>query len=93
MADMRHAARSDANQTQIVDAFRSAGASVYVIKLPVDIIVGYAGKTALVEIKTSAGKYTELQRNFMAGWKGGTVATIRDVGGALTLLGAMNRGK
>jgi peptide chain release factor 1 len=38
-----------------------------------------------VEIKTEDGDYTPHQRKFMATWKGGPVATIRDVEGALTL--------
>ena len=42
---MRYAARSDANQSEIVAALRASGASVFVLKLPVDLLVGYAGKT------------------------------------------------
>ena len=86
---MRHAARVDANQAEIIAAMRSKGASVYVIGLPVDLLVGHAGKTALVECKTDKGKYTALRRSFMGSWGGGTVATIRDVEGALTLIRTM----
>ena len=38
---MRHAARVDANQIQIVSALRAAGAYVWIIGLPVDLLVGY----------------------------------------------------
>lgn len=86
---MRHAARTDANQAAIVSALRAAGASVWNIKLPVDLLVGVAGRTALVEVKTDKGKHTPLQQSFMADWRGGTVATIRDVDAALRLVATM----
>ena len=93
---MRRAARTDANQAAIVAALRSVGATVWPIGLPVDLLVGAAGKTALVEVKTMTGKrepkaagYTALQVSFMAGWRGGTVATITDVESALRLVAAM----
>ena len=86
---MRYAARLDGNQAAIVEALRAAGCYVWVIGLPVDLLVGVGGKTALVEIKTAKGRHTALQADFMQHWKGGTVATIRDVEGALTLARAM----
>ena len=89
---MRYAARKDANHTKIVQALRDGGAYVYDIELPVDILCGYAGVTALVEIKTETGKHTKLQKDFMRDWKGGIVATIRDVEGAKHLLGVMKNG-
>ena len=82
---MRRAARVDANQAEIVEALRGAGCSVWIIGLPVDLIAGKGGNTVLIEVKTAAGKHTPLQRDFMATWRGGAVATIRDVEGALTL--------
>ncbi len=90
---MRRAARVDSTQAEIVDALRKAGASVWIIGLPVDLIVGVAGATALVECKSLTGKrkpkparYTELQREFMATWRGGPVATLTDADSALTLV-------
>lgn len=90
---MRHAARVDSNQADIVAALRAAGASVWIVKLPVDLLVGYQGKTVLVECKTLTGKkapkaasYTPLQQSFMAQWRGGTVATVTDVESALRVL-------
>ena len=69
---------------------RAAGASVWPIKLPVDLLVGVNGVTALVECKTLTGKrnpkpsrYTDLQRDFMAAWRGGPVVTVTDAEGAL----------
>jgi hypothetical protein len=93
---MRRAARVDKNQAEIVAALRAAGASVWIVGLPVDLCVGYAGKTALVECKRIEGKrnpkpakHTQLQKSFMLDWRGGTVATVTDVDGALTLLRLM----
>lgn len=90
---MRHAARVDANQADIVAALRAAGASVWFIGLPVDLLVGYQGKTVLVECKTLTGKkapkaarHTPLQQAFMTQWRGGTVATVTDVESALRVL-------
>jgi hypothetical protein len=82
---VRRAARVDANQAAIVETLRAAGCSVYVIGLPVDLVVGKNGHTVLAECKTKTGRYTELQTEFMGTWKGGAVATIRDIEGAITL--------
>lgn len=96
---MRYAARVDENQAEIVAAMREAGASVWVIGLPVDLLVGYAGRWALVEVKRMVGKlnpkpakHTALQKAFMLDHKGGTVATITDTEGALRLLRTMEAG-
>ena len=44
---MRYAKRVDANQDQIVSVLRAAGAYVWIIGLPVDLLVGYKNKTIL----------------------------------------------
>ena len=91
---MRHAARVDANQAAIVSALRNKGASVYLIKLPVDLLVGYAGKTALVEVKNPASRYGRAgananQASWMASWQGGTAAVLDSVEAAERLLAVM----
>ncbi len=93
---MRRASKVDETQRAIVDTFRAAGASVWIIGLPVDLIVGKNGITALVECKRKVGKrapkaagYTDLQKDFMATWRGGPVATIMDTEGALALVRSM----
>ena len=88
---MRRAARVDATQATIVSALRAAGCKVWIIGLPVDLLVGKGGHTVLVECKTKRGKYTPLQEAFMADWTGGTVATIRDVDGALALVRTLGK--
>ena len=94
---MRYAARTDANQAEIVAAMRKAGATVWVIGLPVDLLIGHRGQTMLMEIKTLTGKrapranaHTALQVSFMASWLGGAVATVTDVDGALRAIGVMS---
>ena len=90
---MRRAAKVDLSQAEIVAALRSVGASVWVIGLPCDLLVGVAGTTVIVECKSLIGKknpkpadYTKLQTKFMASWNGGPVSTLTDVDGALRLV-------
>jgi hypothetical protein len=91
---MRYAARVDANQEQIVSAMRAAGASVTIIKLPVDLLIGYAGVTCIAEVKDPKSTYgkkglNKNQRDFQAGWKGGPLALIDSVESGLRLLKMM----
>lgn len=93
---MRHAARVDANQAEIVAALRKAGASVWIIGLPVDLLVGFRGQSLLMEVKTVTGKrqpkpskHTQLQKDFMLDWRGGAVSTVTDVEGALRAIGVL----
>ena len=84
---MRYAARVDANQEQIVSALRGAGAYVWIIGLPVDLLVGYKGHTFLVEIKTDSKKrLTKLQADFFENWHGGTLARIDNPEAALRMI-------
>ena len=74
---MRYAARVDQNQDQIVSALRAAGAYVWIIGLPVDLLVGYKGHTWLVECKSGPKKkFTKLQEDFFANWPGGTLCRV-----------------
>jgi hypothetical protein len=87
---MRHAKKVDANQEQIVSALRAAGAYVWIISLPVDLLVGYKGHTFLVEIKsTSKKRLTPLQADFFENWCGGTLARVNDAESALRMIGVI----
>jgi hypothetical protein len=87
---MRYAARVDANQDQIVATLRAAGAFVWIIGLPVDLLVGYKNHTFLVEIKsTSKKRLTSLQADFFESWCGGTLAKIDSPDGALRMIGVL----
>jgi len=84
---MRYAARVDANQDQIVSALRSAGAYVWIIGLPVDLLVGYKNHTFLVEIKTdNKKKLTKLQTDFFENWSGSTLCRIDNPEAALRMI-------
>lgn len=73
----RLAAKVDANQPEIVDAFRKLGCSVLIIsqlKNCCDLIVS-KGQTAAIEIKDgslpkSKRQLTEGEMDFMHSWKG-----------------------
>lgn len=87
---MRRAARIDANQTQIVSALRAAGAYVWIIGLPVDLLVGYKGHTFLVELKSGPRKrLTKLQADFFEKWCGGTLCRVNDAESALRMIGVV----
>lgn len=88
---MRYAARTDANQTEIVAALRKAGAYVWVIGLPVDLLVGHKGRTFLVEVKTTSKKrLTPLQADFFDNWPGSTLARIDSAEAAINMIGVFN---
>jgi len=87
---MRYAARVDANQDQIVSALRAAGAYVWIIGLPVDLLVGYKNHTFLVEIKTDSKKrLTKLQSDFFDNWSGSTLARVDSPEAALRMIGVV----
>ena len=88
---MRYAARVDANQEQIVSALRAAGAYVFIIGLPVDLLVGYNNRTFLVEIKDGPKKkLTKLQEDFFKNWTGGTLVRIDGPEAELRMIGVLN---
>ena len=91
---MRYANRIDANQNQIVDALRKAGAVVRIISqgdgIP-DLLVGYKGYTILMEVKDgdkvpSARKLTEPEQKFFDDWRGGMLVVINSVEEAIETL-------
>ena len=91
---MRHAARVDANQDQVVTALRAAGAYVWIIGLPVDLLVGYKGRTILMEVKDGPKKpLTALQHAFFANWAGGTLARVDGPQAALNALKVIEASK
>lgn len=96
---MRRAARVDDNQAEIVEAFRRCGASVQHLHgvgddCP-DILVGYRGFNALVEIKDgskppSRQKLTEGQEKFFSEWRG-FCWVVRNIDGVIALLDGMRQ--
>lgn len=87
---MRYAARVDANQAEIVKVLRDAGAYVWIIGLPVDLLVGYKNTTFLVEVKDGSKKrLTALQDDFFQNWTGSTLARIDSPEAALRMIGVL----
>jgi Holliday junction resolvase len=95
---MRRAAKIDANQTQVVEALRAAGATVQSLAavgqgVP-DLLVGFQGKTVLLEVKDgrkppSERRLTEDQLKWHGAWRGGPLAVVDGVDAALRVLGAI----
>ena len=88
----------DKNQKEIVAAFRKMGASVADFSrvgagVP-DLLVAYAGKNELVEIKNLEGQYgrkglNENQKKWAAAWRGSPVRIVTNVDDAIALLKIM----
>ena len=89
---MRRAAKIDANQTEIVDAFRKLGCSVQSLaalgKGVPDIMVSLGGITWLVEVKAGRGKENPLQTAWAASWLG-CRAVVRDIEGVIVTVKTM----
>lgn len=94
MSVKRYAAKRDSNETEIIAALHSVGASVAQISakgLP-DLLVGWRGKTFLMETKTRRGKLTPSQQQFIAAWDGAPVVVVRSIDDALKAIGAIGEG-
>ena len=88
------AKRTDGNQTEIVNTFRSMGATVQILSMVgkgcPDIVVGFQGVNYLIEIKDgkkslSGQKLTEHEEKFFNTWKG-QVCLINSNDQAIALL-------
>lgn len=93
---MRRAA-VDANQSEIVNALRDAGATVTPLhtvgKGCPDLAVGFRGQNYLIEVKDGRKKpsdraLTEAQVEWHGGWKG-QVAIAENVSDALRVIGVL----
>lgn len=69
---MRHAARTDSNQREILKALKDVGISVQYIKLPFDCVYHnpHTKETGFLEIKTEDGRLTKAQLEFISVWPG-----------------------
>lgn len=67
---MRRAARTDNNQHELVEALKKVGAKCYYIKEPVDLVVGFRGRSILLEVKRPGKTMTEAQKAFCTTWPG-----------------------
>lgn len=95
---MRHNARVDRNQEEIVKALRKVGATVQSLAavgrgVP-DILVGFRRNTYLLEIKDyqkppSARELTPDQVDWHMAWIGGPCVVVTTIGEALAAIGAV----
>ena len=93
--EMRRAARTDSNQEEIVKALRAVGATVQSLAgvghgVP-DLLVGYEGKTILMEVKDgkkspSHRELTPDQVKWIDNWTGGSVFIVDTVQAAWNAL-------
>ncbi|MFT5292443.1 MAG: hypothetical protein ACI82F_004531 [Planctomycetota bacterium] len=83
----RRAAKIDANQVELVDLLRFAGASVKSLAAVgdgcPDLLIGFEGVTYLIEVKDgnkvpSKRRLTPDQEVFMALWKGANIYIAQD---------------
>lgn len=88
-----HRSKPDENTSRIVDALRKVGAVVWFIQgahgqagVP-DLLVGYRGRTYLMEVKMPKGKVSDAQTRFFETWQGATAAIVRDEKDALETVG------
>ena len=79
------------NQGEIVKALKKIGASVWVIGLPVDLLVGFRGHTYLMEVKDGPKRrLTPLQADFFENWSGGTLCRVDNPDAALRMIGVLH---
>lgn len=78
---MRAIAKIDANQPEIVEAFRQLHCKVQHLHMVgsgcPDLLVGVNGFNVLVEIKTPTGELTNDQKDFITAWNGDNVNIVR----------------
>ena len=93
MSIKRWAAKRDANERAILEAYERVHAEVVALPdAPCDLFVGWAGRWVGVEIKSGSGALTERQKAFRdrCQVKGLPFYVIRSVEDALQAIGAIH---
>lgn len=80
--------RSDGNRGIIVDALRRVGVKVYDLGEPLDLLTGYAGRLALLEIKDSGQSPSRRrlrpnQQAFFDEWRGFPIFKVETIAEAM----------
>lgn len=83
--EMRRAARIDSNQHELVEALKKIGARCYYIKEPVDLVVGFRGRSVLLEIKQPGKTLTKAQQEFIESWPG-EIHVCHDINEAISAI-------
>lgn len=91
MSLWRQAAKRDENEPEIVRLLELAGARVWRLAQPFDLLVGFRGRLWLLEVKTEKGRLTREQlRDYdLATADGLPVAIVKTAGEALRAIGAV----
>jgi hypothetical protein len=78
---MRRGARVDQNQKELMDAWRELGGTVLYLHMlgggAPDTLLGLAGQSELVEIKTPKGELNEKQIEWRRLWRGRPPREVR----------------
>ena len=81
--------RVDKNQKEIVLALRKAGRSVFDTSIVgfgfPDLVVGYDGKTFLLEIKEGTNPLTGQQVQLLSEWRGAKILVVRSAEEAINV--------
>jgi len=97
MAMPRYAAKRDASEPEIFQVLRKFGFSIEPMDKPVDALVGFRGRTFLVEIKTGRKGYGKAlnknQQEFADTWRGSQVVVLHDVQEATAWAVAISGGR
>lgn len=62
--------KRDGNEADVFATLRSQGLSVCPMDTPCDAVVGYGGRSYLVEVKMPKAKLTGPQEKFLSTWRG-----------------------
>lgn len=89
MSLARYAKKRDGNEAPIVQALRKAGATVWLLDRPVDLLVGYGGRLTALEVKTDRGRLTDEQAAICQ-FNDLPVYVVRTPEDALRAIGALN---
>lgn len=90
----RQASRVDGNQASIVRQLRAVGASIlycHTLKNCFDLLVGYRGRTFLIEVKDpaqppSGRQLTPGEAKFKAEWRGSPYHIVESIDQALAII-------
>lgn len=84
----RRAAKRDAIEPEVIEALRSAGARVWQLSRPFDLLCGFSGRFTVLEVKSGkAGRLTAAQRDDLDRVHGLPVYVVRSVDEALRAVG------
>lgn len=80
----KYRAKSDANEKTIIRALEQIGCTVWRLRRPVDLLIGYRGQNGLLEVKNPDGRnrVEDSQDQFINDWKG-HVYVVRTVDEAI----------